>query len=320
MATPKSERLLNLLIMLLVQRRPIPKDRIRELLYQGSRPDAFEKMFERDKDELRGLGIPIEVAAIDPYFDDEQGYRIRADDFALPDLRLTAEEASVVALATRTWQHATMARAATDAVRKMSAAGVPVDLTALEIAEPRLVADEPAFADCWAAVCERWPIRFDYRKPEDPTALTRTVEPWGVVRSSGRWYLVGHDRDRAAERVFRLDRVEGPVRRTRLHESYDVPTDVDLRETIRRLAPRPVAVRALLLARPGTAHAFRRRAVDISVGVVGPDGRGDWDRLVLERPARGLVDEILYHGPDVVLEEPSDLRDQLIARLTAVLA
>lgn len=319
MPAAKSERLLNLLIMLLVQRRPVPKERIRELLYPDSRADAFEKMFERDKEELRGLGVPIEVAPVDTYFDDELGYRIRAEDFALPEITLTAEEASVVALATRVWQHATMAQATTDAVRKLSAAGVGVDLSALDIAPPRLVADEPAFATCWEAVCERTAISFGYRKPEDEGPQRRRVQPWGVVRASGRWYLVGLDVDRGAERVFRLDRFSGPVRKTGSAHAYDVPPDVDLRETVRRLSPVPGAERATLLVRPGTGHSFRRRATEIIPGVAGPDTRTDWDRVELDRPSRGLVDEVLYHGADAVLVAPERLRAQLVARLEGVL-
>src|ERR687889_1128872 len=105
----KSERLLNLLIMLLVQRHYVPKERIREILYPDSSPEAFEKMFERDKDELRSLGVPIEVGQMDAFFDDEPGYRIRADQFALPEISLESDEAQVVALATRVWDHARLA-------------------------------------------------------------------------------------------------------------------------------------------------------------------------------------------------------------------
>ena len=105
----KSERLLNLLIMLLVQRHYVAKDRIRSILYPDSTPDAFEKMFERDKEELRSLGVPIEVGNMDAYFDDEPGYRIRPDRFALPDIDL-ADEAAVIGLATKVWQHATAGR------------------------------------------------------------------------------------------------------------------------------------------------------------------------------------------------------------------
>ncbi len=320
MPAPKSERLLNLLIMLLVQRRPITKDRIRELLYPDSRVDAFEKMFERDKEELRSLGVPVEVAQVDPLFDDEVGYRIPADQFALPDVSLTPEEASVVALASRAWQHATMASATTDAVRKLNAAGIDVDLSALEIAQPRMTAEEPAFAACWEAVCLRTAIAFDHQRPGAPAPQRRHVQPWGVVRTSGHWYVVGFDTDRQDQRVFRLDRVLGEVAREGPPQAYDVPPDVDLREVIARLAPRPQAERAVLMVREGVGHGFRRRAARIVVGVPGPDGRSAWDRVELERPARGFVDEVLYHGPDVVLVEPADLRAQVVERLTAVTA
>ena len=87
-AAGKSERLLNLLIMLLVQRHYVSKERIREILYPGSSTDAFEKMFERDKEDLRALGVPIEVGGFDPLFEDEQGYRIVRSAFELPEIDL----------------------------------------------------------------------------------------------------------------------------------------------------------------------------------------------------------------------------------------
>ena len=120
----KTERLLNLLIMLLVQRHYVSKERIRAILYADASDDAFEKMFERDKEELRSLGVPIEVGQMDAYFDDEPGYRVRADEFALPEIALESDEAAVVALATRVWEHARLAEATTDAVGKLTAAGV----------------------------------------------------------------------------------------------------------------------------------------------------------------------------------------------------
>ena len=236
----KSERLLNLLIMLLVQRHYVSKERIRAILYPGSRPDAFEKMFERDKEELRSLGVPIEVGSIDPLFDDEPGYRISPDEFALPDVRLAADEAAVVGLATRVWEHARLAEATTDAVRKLTAAGVEVDVSALDLVEPRLSADEPAFDVFWDATQARQAVEFDYQRPGYPGQegqLKRHLQPWGVVRHAGRWYVVGLDTDRGEERVFRLSRVVGDARRVGAPASYDIPDGVDLRETTRRLAP-----------------------------------------------------------------------------------
>ena len=154
--------------MLLVQRHYVSKDRIREFLYPDASTDAFEKMFERDKEELRSLGVPIEVGNMDAYFDDEPGYRVRPDRLALPDIALSPDEAAVIGLATRVWQHARLADATTEAVRKLTALGVEIDESALDIAEPRLSADEPSFDVFWEATQERSAVEFDYRRPGAP--------------------------------------------------------------------------------------------------------------------------------------------------------
>ncbi|MEV7429292.1 MULTISPECIES: YafY family protein [unclassified Nocardioides] len=316
----KTERLLNLLIMLLVQRRFVPKERIRSILYPGTSDEAFEKMFERDKDELRSLGVPIEVGQIDAYFDDEPGYRIRPDEFALPAIDLEADEASVIALATKVWEHARLADATTEAVRKLVALGVPVDVSALDIVEPRLSADEPSFDVFLEATTERTPVEFEYLRSGATTPTLRHLQPWGVARYSGRWYVVGLDTDRGAERVFRLSRVQGQARRTGEPGSYDVPPGTDVRAVARRLAPPPSSDRTVVLVRAGAGHALRRNADETEAGVPGPDDRTPWDRLVLTRGIPGAADEILAHGADVLVEEPAWLRDQVVERLTAAVA
>ena len=314
----KSERLLNLLIMLLVQRNYVAKDRIRSILYPDSSHEAFEKMFERDKEELRSLGVPIEVGNMDPFFGDEPGYRIRPDEFALPDIALEADEAAVIGLATRVWEHARLAEATTEAVRKLTALGVPLDVSALDIAQPRLTADEPSFDVFWEATQERTPVEFEYRRSGQPAAATRHLEPWGVVRYSGRWYAVGLDTDRGEERVFRLSRVEGEARKAGTPASYDIPAGTDLREIARRLAPAPTVERAVVLVRSGTGHGLRRVAESVQTSVAGPDERTLWDRLVVSRTGLGLADELLGHGADVYVEEPDSIRQAVIERLTAV--
>ena len=315
MAAEKSERLLNLLIMLLMQRRFIAKDRVREILYPGSSDEAFERMFERDKDDLRSLGVPIEVGQLDAYFDDEPGYRVVPDELQLPEVDLTAEEAQVVALATKVWEHARLAEATSDAARKLSAAGVPVDVEALDLVEPRLGAEEPAFDVFWEAARDRQVITFDYRRP-GAEATRRVLEPWGVVRYSGRWYAVGRDRDRDAERVFRLSRVQGDAEPVGDAGAYDVPPDVDIREVARRLAPAPAAtLRATLLARTGAGHRLRRAADRVEAGVSGPDGTTGWDRLELGAADNDLASDVLGHGADVVVESPPELRDEVVRRL-----
>ena len=314
-AVPKSERLLNLLIMLLVQRRYVAKDRIREILYQGQSDDAFEKMFERDKEELRSLGVPIEVGNLDAYFDDEPGYRIRPDEFALPEISLAADEAAVLGLAAKVWEHARLAEVTTDALRKLTAAGVPVDVSALDIVQPRLAAHEPAFDVFWEATHTRTPVAFDYHRAGQPVA-TRHLQPWGVVRYSGRWYAVGLDTDRGEERVFRLSRVDGEPRLDGPPGSFDVPEGTDVRSVARRLAPPRAVAPATLLLREGAGHGLRRKAVAVELDVPGPDDASGWDRVTVEEA--DLADEVLSFGADAYVEGPEELRDEVVRRLRAV--
>ncbi|TIC86484.1 WYL domain-containing protein [Nocardioides sp. GY 10127] len=316
----KSERLLNLLIMLLVQRRYVPKSRIRELLYPDSPDEGFERTFERDKEELRSLGVPIEVGTLDPLFDDEPGYRIVADALALPPVELTAEEAAVIGLATRVWQNARLADVATTAVRKLAALGVELDTSALDLVQPSLSADEPGFEVFWEAVQERCAVRFDYRRAGSTQVTRRNLQPWGVGRYAGRWYVVGLDTDRGEERIFRLSRVQGKPRKLGRAGAYHVPEGTDVRAMIRRLAPEPTTVHAQLLVRADAGHLLRRGAEVLAADVEGPDGTPGWSRLRVTRTGPGLADEVLAHGADVLVEAPTELREQVRGRLAAVLA
>lgn len=317
MAAPKSERLLNLLIMLLVTRHYAPKQQIREALYPDAGDEAFEKMFERDKEELRSLGVPIEVGSMDAYFDDEPGYRIRADQLALPDISLTPDEAAVIGLATRVWEHARLAEATTEAVRKLTALGVPTDVSALDIAQPRLSADEPSFDVFWEAVQERSAVEFSYRRAGSTTAADRHLEPWGVVRYSGRWYVVGLDTDRGEERVFRLSRVQGEARKVGRPGAFEVPPGTDVRATTVRLAPQPTTTQVVVLVRRGSGLALRRDAESVATAVLGPDGTTTWDRLALTRRT-DAADELLGYAADVYVESPVALREEVVRRLRAV--
>ena len=169
----------------------------------------------------------------------------------------------MVGLATKVWEHARLAEATSGAVRKLTAAGVPVDVGALDLVEPRLGADEPAFDVFWEAARDRQVVEFDYQRPGGEPA-TRRLEPWGVVRYSGRWYAVGHDRDRGEERVFRLSRVQRQRPRGRpARPPTTCPPGVDIRDVARRLAPHADAEPATLLVRdaaPATLPARGRAA------------------------------------------------------------
>lgn len=319
MSARRSERLLNLLIMLLVQRRYVPKERIREVLYPDARGDAFDRMFDRDKEELRSLGVPIEVGSLSVFHDDEVGYRIRPDDLALPEISLTAEEASVLTLAGKVWHHAHLADTTAAALRKLMPA-LPADEQppAPAVVEPVIDAEEPSFEDFWTAIQERREVTFDYRKPGDPTPIQRRLQPWGMVRQSGRWYVVGRDVTHDEERIFRLSRVLGTCRVGRTPEAFTVPADVDLRDVATRLRPQPEETTAHVLVRRGAGHALRRRADRVEEQMIGPDGSDTWDRVTLRGGLRPLAEEVLMLGPRAFAESPPELRDTVRGRLHAL--
>jgi proteasome accessory factor B len=317
-AARKSERLLNLLITLLVSRSYVTKERIRTVVeqYRDAGDEAFEKMFERDKDELRSLGVPIEVGYLDRAFEDEPGYRIERSAFELPQIELEPDEAAVIGLAARVWQHAGLASATSDALVKLKAAGVSVDRGALSTVAPQLTVDEPTFESFWSATQERVPVTFDYRTASSAETVTRHLEPWGVVSFRGRWYVVGLDTDRGAARLFRLSRVQGEVRTAGRPGTYEVPEGTDIRALTESLAPAPAEQRARLLVRQGAALGLRRQAV--AAAGLAPAG---WDRVEISYGRTdALADEILGYGADVVVEEPAELRELVVGRLRQVAA
>jgi len=324
-AARKSERLLNLLITLLVSRSYVTKERIRGVVeqYRGQSDDAFEKMFERDKEELRSLGIPIEVGYLDRAFEDEPGYRVERAAFELPQIDLEPDEAAVIGLAARVWQHAGLASATSDALVKLKAAGVSVDRAALNVVQPQLAVEEPSFEAFWNATQSRTRVVFRYHTSSSAEETLRHLQPWGVVSARGRWYVVGLDTDRGAPRLFRLSRVTGSVDTEGKSDSFEVPPGTDIRALTESLAPPHADHRAQLRVRSDSAHGLRRHArPDDTALPINTAGAGDgWDRIeVSYGRSDALADEVLSYGADVVVESPDELRSMVVARLQAVAA
>src|SRR5487761_2189999 len=206
MSVARTERLLNLVFVLTNAARPLLKARLRELVYaDSSSDDAFERMFERDKEELRNIGIPIETVPTDVLADDELGYRL-SKDWQLPEVEFTVAELSVLSVAAATWQDACLAPAALTALRKLEANGDAWAAPGLPVA-PRVATGDPAFALLLGAINNRREVQFEYRKA-DGTTSARRIHPYGLVQRQGLWYVVGHDLGRDADRVFRLSRLQ----------------------------------------------------------------------------------------------------------------
>ncbi|GLZ31632.1 WYL domain-containing protein [Lentzea sp. NBRC 105346] len=316
MAIARAERLVNLVLCLLSTRQFLTAERIRAIVpgYADAPTDeAFFRMFERDKSELRDLGVPLETGkGVDGTFSD--GYRIARRDYELGDIDLEPDEAAAVALAARLWDSPQLTGAVHGALIKLRAAGVDVDDAAPAVVEPKVRTSEPAFPPLLAAVQKAQAVRFDYRPPPPAQPKTRTVEPWGVVAWRGRWYLVGHDRDRDAPRCFRLSRVAGAVQTVGKAGEVQVPEGLDLLSFVARteVAPTPSAPAKLWVAKD-RAHGLRRHATIV-------DRRDDGDVIELDlKFPDSAAKWIAGFGPDVVVLEPELLAKSVRERLLGVL-
>ncbi len=309
MATVRAERLVNLVLCLLSTRQYLTAERIRSIVpgYADATSDeAFFRMFERDKAELRDLGVPLETGR-NSAFDHTDGYRIARRDYELGDIDLEPDEAAAVALAARLWDSPELTGAARGALLKLRAAGIDVEEGATAAIEPRIRTGEPAFPDLLAAVQQGRAVAFDYRRPGSTRVQRREVEPWGVVSWRGRWYVVGHDHVRDARRCFRLSRIVGDVEVTGPPGQVQSPPDADLLRIVageEQSAPPGTTARLWVAADRG--QGLRRRAERVESREV--DGRrGDVLDLDLPYP-ESAAGWIAGFGPDVAVLEPDTLR------------
>lgn len=323
MAISKVERLVNLVIALLSTRGYITAEKIRSSVagYSDSpTPEAFSRMFERDKNELRDLGIPLEVGRVSN-LDPTEGYRINRDAYELPPVELTPDEAAAVAVAARLWESPELITATQGALLKLRAAGVDVDPDApVAIASaagaPGLRGSEDVLGVLLAAIDSGQAVQFPHRSSRTEPYTTRTVEPWGVITERGRWYLVGHDRDRNDTRTFRLSRIGAAVTPVGPPGAVEVPDGTDLRQiVVQAVGETPTGVQATVWLADGRATELRRAGKPLGPReLAGRDGEvialdiGSSDRLARD---------ITGYGADAIVLEPQSLREDVLTRLRA---
>lgn len=319
MSSARSERLVNLVLALLSTRQYLTAERIRDVVsgYTRSGSDAaFFRMFERDKAELRDLGIRLETGR-NSITDHVEGYRIARRDYELGEIDLAPDEAAAVALAARLWDSPELTGWARTALVKLRAAGVEVDENGTTFIEPR-VHTEPAFTPLLTSLHESCPVRFSYRRAGSPEHRLRRVEPWGVVSWRSHWYVVGYDLDREAPRCFRLSRIIGPVHVTDAPGTVSRPADIDLLRFVVQTDegdwfPQLTAKlwvadnRAIGLRRQATL--LDRMTVDQQNGDVVEMAVHSWERA---------ADQIAGHGPDVLVLEPDVLAKSVTDRLERI--
>jgi proteasome accessory factor B len=300
------ERLLNLTATLLETRRPLTLDELADRV-EPRYPDdlgARRRQFERDKETLRELGIPISVETVDG-FGSAHAYRIRPDDYYLPELGLT--EAELAALHVAVTAVRLEGEEGRDALRKLGGlAGEGADAALAEVSVT------PKLARLFDAVSRRAPLTFSYRGGD------RRLEPYGVVLRFGHWYVVGRDRDRDAPRAFRVDRIDGEPE---VGPEYDFepvgdadPADFVRQDPLTYGEDHPVQARVLVDA-PRAAWVVEQLGAD-TVVEERPDGSVVVELAVVNRPAfRSWVLDLLEHAEVL---SPPELRAELVGWLDAL--
>jgi len=318
---PAEQRIFSLVLALVVAPEGLTRDALLSSVYgyahrfeRDRRSIALERQFERDKEQLRALGIPIETldSPQEPGNNQLTRYRISKERFEFPSgLEFSERELMLLRLAAYAWRDGSLSAESRRAVMKLEALGAGLDVRQLGIA-PRLGAAEPAAPKLRQAIDAGVVVRFGYTLPERSDPLARRVAPLGLHRAEGRWHLIAWDLDRDAGRVFLLSRISEPIVVT------DEPFPPGLRAhadgLVAGLLRRRELVRVELAVERGSAaearlsHRADRR-------------RGDGDAIRLELGTLDLhvlAEELAAYGPDAVVVSPPELRDLVVARLRAM--
>ncbi|CAM8633082.1 COG2378 Predicted transcriptional regulator [Candidatus Planktophila dulcis] len=308
MVSRKSERLINLTIALLATKRFITKSEIFKTIegYEGS-SESKERMFERDKDDLRSLGIEIEVGSFDPLFNDEAGYRIKQERYQLDLGDITTLEISLLSLAAQAWQGASLDDAAQRALVKLNSLGIAVDETNLPVSIPFLSDGGLDLPKITHAIAEHQILEFIYRN-YDLSEENRRVVPIGLSTRSGYWYLTGVDQSIEEVRTFRFDRVIGSFTVKKGPKNFETPENFDSQNLFERVE----SFDAVVDVRRGKGTSLRALASSTK-------SIGEWDQLQIPiLDVKSLSALILWHGDDVYVHSPVELRESIVSSLKEI--
>jgi len=301
MARARTERMLNLLFVLLNSSVPLTREQIRERVpgYNGS-DEAVERMFERDKAALRDLAIPVETKPVDLFHDDVVGYRINRKDWLMPELSLTFQERTYLALAASAWQTAQQRTAAQQAVRRISAQ----ELDSVPVVPISLAKGRKHIPELLAAIAANHTVSFDYVGTTDSTSIRRTVDPWRALLHSGHWYLVGFDQDKGETRMYRTDRIVGEISELKQSVLEPMPKDFDITSLVSHWE---VVDHGKFIAKinlkPGRGASLRLLATEIKVGQ-------DWDTLTIPYFHDSQIIGLIASSCDVArVLEPTSLHE-----------
>jgi len=307
----KTERLINLTLALLATKRYLKKSEILEsvLGYEGTQ-EAKERMFERDKDDLRSLGIEIEVGDLDVFFEDEPGYRIPQQSYELNMPELTGRELAILSIAANYWNDSILAPTAQSGIRKLQSLGIPISLDFDFKMQYRFENPTALLDDITVAISARSRISFSY---DSISLKLRHVEPYRVVFWNGFWYLIGNDLDREDIRLFKLSRLVSPITIEKNKNQYLISPEFDARAY---LPEENIDIKqtAKLGIRKDAGLILRNRGLFLE-----QDEEFDIYEIAYENE-NTFIREIVWHGTNVRIIQPIELRASLVKLLQAVSA
>lgn len=303
----KTERVFNLIALLLDTPRPLTAQEIREKMrevYGDQTDDTFHRMFERDKNEIRELGFTIDT---DEPVGSDARYRISKREALLADPGLTADEMAALSIAAQAWgQEGSLG------LLKLSVGAGVSDPGLSGWVVPR-VGDDQDVATLLDAIDRRKVVRFRYRTGGGGEPNERTVEPHGLYHR-GSWYLRGLDRGRDAVISFKLTRVDGRITVGGGAQPDFEPVPAAPLEVIRGPWEGETSFEAVVAFHPDVAWWVERRT-----GAHASEPRDDgWIEMRLPAgDVEAFAGWVAGFGDRAVAIGPSDLRDAVIARLRA---
>jgi len=304
MSAQKTERLINLTLALLATKRHLTKSEIFKAVagYSGS-PETMERMFERDKDELRSLGIEIEVKGIDPLFEDEQGYLIRSETFQLRDNEFSKEELLYLTMAANLWHDTALGSDSKAALLKIQSLSGPIESDAVNTPALRDSESAALLSSLFEAVDAEQLIKFGYKGKD------RTAQPFGLYTKDGFWYLVAREENEV--KSFKLLRIEGKIVKEGKAGLFKKPPEFDLIKFLSNSRSEQ-EILAQVLVRKEQAHVLRSKYSTREID-------DEWDLILIPYIyEQEIIETILWYGTNVIVNSPASLRSEVISRLKVI--
>jgi proteasome accessory factor B len=297
----KTERLINLTLALLASKRYLTKSEIFKSVagYAGS-AEAMERMFERDKDDLRNLGIEIEVSALDPLFDDDQGYLINSNTFQIDPNDFTKEEILLLTMAANLWHGSALEENSKAALLKIQSLD---GLVATNTVASPVVADNEDSKKLlliFDAVQRSVMLEFEYK------GSIRQVKPYGIYTRGGFWYVAAEENNLV--KSFKVMRVGDQIKTISKINNFTKPSEFKLSAFVKGMnAATPSKVEVKIRKNQALALRKRYQAEEID---------SDWDKIFVDYTfEEDLIESLLWYGSNVVVISPQKIRDQIIKRV-----